>query len=80
LQIIPFYTLQFNALNADCFQVNVNPSMACESEADREVSSPFEVVHSQWLMRLQVKLQLLVDTLKAASSPGRCPASFEQLV
>jgi hypothetical protein len=47
LQIIPFYTLQFNALNADCFQVNVNPSMACESEADREVSSPFEVLHSR---------------------------------
>lgn len=44
-------------------EVNVNPSMSCESDADREV-----------------KLQLLVDSLKAASSPSQCPATFEQLV
>jgi len=31
-------------------------------------------------MLLQVKLQLLVDTFKAASRPGQCPATFEQLV
>jgi hypothetical protein len=32
------------------------------------------------VMSLQVKLQLLADTLMAASTPGKCPASFERLM
>lgn len=44
-------------------EMNVNPSMSCDSEADKEI-----------------KLQLIMDTLKAVSAAGKYPSSFERLM